>query len=92
MPREYRHIEQYEKEILELRERGLTKREIGEKLGYRTPRYFSKLFYEYMKCYPNEYRKTLLKDGRENDCLLNIKIFYYRQFLMYDCSDEHLTT
>lgn len=40
--------------------------EIGEKLGYRTPRYFSKLFYEYMKCYPNEYRKTLLKDGREN--------------------------
>ncbi len=40
--------------------------EIGEKLGYRTPRYFSKLFYEYMKCYPSEYRKTLLKDGREN--------------------------
>ena len=40
--------------------------EIGELLGYRTPRYFSKLFYEFMKCYPNEYRKTLLKDGREN--------------------------
>ena len=40
--------------------------EIGEKLGYHTPRYFSKLFYEYMKCYPSEYRKTLLKDGREN--------------------------
>ena len=34
MPREYRHIEQYEKEILELREQGLTKREIGEKLGF----------------------------------------------------------
>ena len=34
MPREYRHIEQYEKEILELREQGLTKREIGEKFGF----------------------------------------------------------
>ena len=33
MPREYRHIKQYEKEILELREKGLTKREIGERLG-----------------------------------------------------------
>ena len=33
MPREYRHIEQYEKEILELKEQGLTKREIGEKFG-----------------------------------------------------------
>ena len=34
MPREYRHIEQYEKEILKLREQGLTKREIGEKFGF----------------------------------------------------------
>ncbi len=34
MPREYRHIEQYEKEILKLKEKGLTKRDIGEKLGF----------------------------------------------------------
>ena len=34
MFREYRHIEQYEKEILNLKEKGLTKREIGEKLGF----------------------------------------------------------
>jgi len=34
MPREYKHIEQYEKEILELREQGLTKREIGGKFGF----------------------------------------------------------
>ncbi len=34
MPREYRHISQYEKEILELRDAGLTYREIGEKLGF----------------------------------------------------------
>ena len=33
MSREYRHIEQYEKEIIELKEKGLTKREIGEKFG-----------------------------------------------------------
>ena len=33
MPREYQHIKQYEKEILELKEKGLTKREIGEKFG-----------------------------------------------------------
>ena len=34
MPREYRHIQQYEKEILQLKEEGYTKREIGEKLGF----------------------------------------------------------
>lgn len=34
MPREYRHIQQYEKEILELKEQGLTYREIGEKFGF----------------------------------------------------------
>ena len=34
MPREYRHISQFEKEILELKESGLTYREIGEKLGF----------------------------------------------------------
>lgn len=34
MAREYRHIKMYEKEILELREQGLTHREIAEKLGF----------------------------------------------------------
>ena len=34
MPREYRHISNYEKEILVLRDKGLTYREIGEKLGF----------------------------------------------------------
>ena len=33
MPREYRHIKQYETEILRLREERLTYREIGERLG-----------------------------------------------------------
>ena len=34
MPREYRHIKNYEKEIIELREQGLTQREIGERFGF----------------------------------------------------------
>lgn len=34
MPREYRHIKNYEKEIIELREQGLTHREIGERFGF----------------------------------------------------------
>ena len=34
MPREYRKIKQYEKELLELKEKGLTVREIGEKFGF----------------------------------------------------------
>ena len=34
MPRSYEHIGDYEKEILELKEKGLTLREIGEQLGF----------------------------------------------------------
>ena len=34
MPREYRNIKLYEKEILSLKAQGLTLKEIGEKLGF----------------------------------------------------------
>lgn len=34
MPRKYRHIKEYEKEILELKKQGLTHRQIGERLGF----------------------------------------------------------
>lgn len=34
MPRSYQHIKDYEKEILELRKQGKTKREICEKYGF----------------------------------------------------------
>ena len=34
MPRSYRHIKEYEKEILELKAKGCTLREIGEKYGF----------------------------------------------------------
>ena len=42
MPRKYTHIQDHEKEILELREEGMTLREIGETLGfsYKTVREF----------------------------------------------------
>ena len=33
MPREYRHIQQYEEEMLKLKAEGLTVREIGEGFG-----------------------------------------------------------
>ena len=34
MPREYRHIKQYEKELFKLKEKGLTHKEIGAQLGF----------------------------------------------------------
>ena len=34
MPREYRHIEQYAKEIAELQNQGFSQKQIGEKLGF----------------------------------------------------------
>ena len=34
MPRSYRNVSKYEKEILELKSQGYTKREIGTKLGF----------------------------------------------------------
>ena len=34
MPREYRHIEQYAKEIAELQKQGLSQKQIREKLGF----------------------------------------------------------
>ena len=33
---------------------------IAQKLGYKTPRYFSKLFFNYSGYYPNQYRKEIL--------------------------------
>ena len=33
MPRKYRHVKEYENEILELREKGLTRQEIAGKFG-----------------------------------------------------------
>ena len=34
MPREYRHIKEYEKELYELKLEGLTLKEIGDKFGF----------------------------------------------------------
>lgn len=34
MPREYRHIKQYESELLNLKNQGLTYNEIADKIGF----------------------------------------------------------
>ena len=39
MPRSYRHMQDYEKEIMELREQGLTERQIQEKFGFSKKQY-----------------------------------------------------
>ena len=39
MPRSYRHMQDYEKEIMELREQGLTGRQIQEKVGFSKKQY-----------------------------------------------------
>ena len=52
MPRDYRHIGQYEKEILLLKERGLTHREIAVKFG---------LTKEHIKQFFNRYNRKQRK-------------------------------
>ncbi len=52
MPRSYRHIQQYEKEILELKEKGLTRKEIGERLGFT-----SEQIHDFTKRYNRKQRK-----------------------------------
>ena len=52
MPRSYRHIQQYTKEILELKEKGLTRKEIGEKLGFTAEQ-----IHEFTKRYNRKQRK-----------------------------------
>ena len=46
MPRRYQHISNYEKEILELKSKGLTLREIGAKLGF-TEKQIKNFIYRY---------------------------------------------
>ena len=52
MPREYRRIKQYEKEILELKEKGLTRKEIGERLGFTAEQ-----IHDFTKRYNRKQRK-----------------------------------
>ena len=47
MSREYRHIKQYEKELLQLREVGKIYRQIGEQLGLETNK-VQKFFERYL--------------------------------------------
>lgn len=64
MPRSYRHISNYENEILELKSQGLTLREIGTKLGFT-----QKQVHNFITRYNKKQRmleagKTIHKKGR----------------------------
>lgn len=66
MPRSYRHISNYENEILELKSQGLTLREIGAKLGFT-----QKQVHNFITRYNKKQRmleagKTIHKKGRPN--------------------------
>ena len=69
MSRSYRHIQEYEKEILELKSQGLTLREIGERLGFT-----HKQIHNFITRYNTKQRKlatgiALKKKGRPpKDC------------------------
>lgn len=52
MPRGYRHIKEYEKEILELKEQGKTLREIGERPGF-----IRKQVHDFISRYNEQQRK-----------------------------------
>jgi transcriptional regulator with XRE-family HTH domain len=52
MPRSYRHIQQYEKEILEMKAKGLTRKEIGDKLGFTAEQ-----IHEFTKRYNRKQKK-----------------------------------
>ena len=41
--------------------------QVGSMLGYNTPRYFSKMFYSFYGCYPQQYRKDVLKLGDQSN-------------------------
>ena len=74
MPREYRHISLYEKEILELKEKGLTHQQIADKLGFN-----KECVRGFLKRYNAKQRKlaagvTLRKKGRPpKDCAVSEK-------------------
>lgn len=64
MPKKYGHIQQYEKEILELKSKGYSRKEIGEKLGFTADQ-----IHEFTKRYNRKQRKleagiALKKKGR----------------------------
>ena len=61
MPRSYQHISNYEKEILELKSKGLTLREIGARFGFT-----EKQVHNFITRY-NEKQRKLKAIGKELD-------------------------
>ena len=53
MARSYSHIQQYEREILELKGKGLTRKEIGERLGFTAEQ-----IHDFIKRYNRKQRRV----------------------------------
>ena len=53
MARSYNHIQQYEREILELKGKGLTRKEIGERLGFTAEQ-----IHDFIKRYNRKQRRV----------------------------------
>jgi transposase len=70
MPREYRHIQEYEKEILELLSKGMTQREVGEKLGFS-----KKQIKNFMARYHQKERKIAAGMAKERQTLQRYTYF-----------------
>ena len=72
MPRSYRHIQQHEKELLKLKEEGLTVKAIGERYGLTYEQ-----IHEFFKRYNRKQRKiaagiSLKRKGRPpKDCVVS---------------------
>jgi hypothetical protein len=87
MSRSYRHIKEYEKEILQLKEQGLTKKDIGIKLGFSKDQ-----IHNFFSRYNETQRRVsagiaLKKRGRPSkDSIVRIKCFV-RERGMLDSND-----
>ncbi len=72
MPREYRHISQYAKEIYELREQGLNLNEIGKQLGFTHQQVRNFIHRENRNCRKLEAGIALKRKGRPTkDCIVS---------------------
>ncbi len=87
MPRSYRHIKEYEKEILESKEQNLTKREMGNKLVFS-----SKQIHNFITRHNANQRKTAAGEHR---CLCLValartdsKNLYFKRFCAYQTTKK----
>ena len=87
MPRSYQHISNYEKEILELKSKGLTLREIGARFGFT-----EKQVHNFITRY-NEKQRKLKAIGKELDRAYeqSEKAYQYNLEVERYCQEQGIT-